>query len=84
MCSPVESHDLVPSLSDNPKRQTHSRVSECDGRPSIQVKPSPVNRMVTTSAGAQQFTLHVDLFANHLNHKFHCMYLQSQTKCLGT
>ena len=29
--SPVENHDLVPSLSDNPKSQTHSRVSECDG-----------------------------------------------------
>ena len=25
--SPVENHDLLPSLSDNPKSQTHSRVS---------------------------------------------------------
>ena len=33
--------------------QAHSRVSECDDRPSIQVKPSPVNRMVTASAGVQ-------------------------------
>ena len=49
--SPVEDHDLVPSLPDNIKSQTHSRVSECDGRPSVQVEPSPVNRMVTTSAG---------------------------------
>ena len=31
--SPVEDHDLVPSLPDNLKRRTHSRVSECDGRP---------------------------------------------------
>ena len=34
--SPVEDHDMVPSLSHNIKSQTHSRVSECDGRPSIQ------------------------------------------------
>ena len=51
--SPVEDHDLVPSLPDNLKSQTHSRVSECDGRPSVQVEPSPVNRMVTASAGVQ-------------------------------
>ena len=51
--SPVEDHDLVPSLPDNFKSQTHSRVSECDGRPSVQVEPSPVNRMVTASAGVQ-------------------------------
>ena len=52
-CSPVEDHDLVPSLPDNLKSQTHSRVSECDGRPSAQVEPSPVNRMVTASEGVQ-------------------------------
>ena len=51
--SPVEDHDLVPSLPDNIKSQTHSRVSECDGRPSVQVEPSPVSRMVTASAGVQ-------------------------------
>ena len=33
--------------------QTHSRGSECDGRPSVQIKPSAVNRMVTASAGVQ-------------------------------
>ena len=31
VCSPVEDHDLVPSLPDNIKSQTHSRVPECDG-----------------------------------------------------
>ena len=36
-----------------PKSQTHSRVSECDGRPTVQVEPSSVNRMVTASAGVQ-------------------------------
>ena len=49
----MEDHDLVPSLPDNIKSQTHSRVSECDGQPSVQVKPSSVNRMVTASAGVQ-------------------------------
>ena len=51
--SPVEDHDLVPSLPDNLKSQTHSRVSECDGRPSVQVKLSPDNRMVTAYTGVQ-------------------------------
>ena len=45
---------MVPSLSHNIKSQTHSRVSECDGRPSIQVEPSTVNRMVPASAGVQK------------------------------
>ena len=43
--SPVEDHDMVPSLSHNIKSQTLSRVSERDGRPSIQVEPSTVNRL---------------------------------------
>ena len=53
VCSPVEDHDLVLSLSHNIESQTHSRVSECDGRPSVQVEPSAVKRMVTASAGVQ-------------------------------
>ena len=53
VCSPVEDHDLVPSLSHNIESQTHSRVPECDGRPSVQVEPSAVNRMVTAYAGVQ-------------------------------
>ena len=51
--SPVEDHDMVSSLSHNIKSQTHSRVSECDGRPPVQVEPSAVNRMVTASTGVQ-------------------------------
>ena len=51
VCSPVEKHKLVPY--NNIKSQTHSRLSEYDGRPTVQVKPSPVNRMVTASAGVQ-------------------------------
>ena len=57
---------MVPSLSHNIKSQTHSRVSECDGQPSVQVETSAVNRMVTASAGV---ICHSDLFATHLNHK---------------
>ena len=51
--SPVEDHDMVSLLSYNIKTQTHCRVSECDGRPPVQVEPSAVNRMVTASAGVQ-------------------------------
>ena len=73
--APVEDHNMVSSLSHNIKSQTHSRVSECDGRPPVQVEPSAVNRMVTACAGVQKicqkwFTPRVDLFATHLNHKF--------------
>ena len=49
----VEDHDMVSPLSHNIKSQTHSRVSECDGRPPVQVQPSAVNRMVTASTGVQ-------------------------------
>ena len=56
------------------KTRAHSRVSDCDGKPSVQVKPSPINRMVTASAGVQTnlskwSTPHVDLFATDLNQK---------------
>ena len=53
VCSTVKNHDLVPSLPNNSKSQAHSRMSECDGRSLVQVKPSPINRMVATSAGVQ-------------------------------
>ena len=53
VCSPVEDHDLVPSLPHNIESQGHSRVPECDGRPTVQVQPSAVNRMVSASAGVQ-------------------------------
>ena len=45
VCSTVKNHDLVPSLPNNSKSQAHSRMSECDGRSLVQVKPSPINRM---------------------------------------
>ena len=53
VCSPVEDHDLVPSLPHNIESQAHYRVPECDGRPTVQVQPSAVNRMVSASAGVQ-------------------------------
>ena len=51
--SPMEDHDMVSTLSHNIKSQIHSRVSECDGRPPVQVQQSAVNRMVTASTGVQ-------------------------------
>ena len=70
---------MVSSLSHNIESQTHSRVSECDGRPPVQVKPSAVNRVVTASTGVQTifqkcFSPHVDLFATHWKHK-HPLYV---------
>ena len=53
VCIPVEIHDLVPSFSHHIESQAHSRVSECDGRPTFQVESGTVNRMVTTSTGVQ-------------------------------
>ena len=49
----MEDHDTVPSLSHNIESKTHSRLSQCDGRPPIQVQPSSVNRMVASSTGVQ-------------------------------
>ena len=49
----MENHDLVPSFSHHIESQAHSRVSECDGRPTFQVKSGTVDRMVTTSTGVQ-------------------------------
>ena len=51
--TPMVNHDLVPSLPHNIESQTHSRPSQCDGRPPVQVPPSSVDRMVLTSSGVQ-------------------------------
>ena len=51
--SPVEDHDMVPPLPHNFESQTHSSVSECDGRPTVQIESGAVNRMVTASTGVQ-------------------------------
>ena len=53
VCTPVENHDLVPSLPHNIESQAHPRLSQCDGRPPVQVPPSSVDRMVLTSTGVQ-------------------------------
>ena len=82
MCSPVENYDLVPSLPDNPESQTHSRVSEHDGRPLVQVKPSPVNRMVTTSAGVQTDLSKV--VHSSCRSVFHSSEPQSSNACISS
>ena len=53
VCAPLEKPDLVPSIQVNSKSQAHSRVPECDGQATIQVKPSLINRMVSASAVVQ-------------------------------
>ena len=67
--SPVEDHDMVPSLSHNIESQTHSRVSECDDRPSVQVQSTEWHPQVFKQICQKWFIPHVDLFATHLNHK---------------
>ena len=89
VCSPVEDHDLVPSLSHNIESQTHSRVSQCDGRPFVHVEPSAVIRMVTASAGVQTDLPKVV----HTSYRLICHSSEPQTstvriscprpKCLG-
>ena len=42
------------------RRVGHSMVPEYDGRPTVQVKPSPINKMVAASAGVQTDLSKVD------------------------
>ena len=87
--APVEEHDMVPSLSHNTKSQAHSRVSECDGQPPVQVEPGSVNRMVTTPSGVQADLSEVV----QLSYRYICHSSEPQTstvhvsntrpKCLG-
>ena len=44
---------MGPSLPHNIESQARSRVPECDGRPTVQVQPSAVNRMVSAPTGVQ-------------------------------
>ena len=82
MRSPVEDRDLVPSLPDNLKSQTHFRVFECDGQRSVQVEPSPVNRMVTAFAGIQtDLTKVVDSSCRSICHSSEP---QSSTVCISS
>ena len=68
--SPVENHDLVPSLPDNPKSRAYSRVPQCDGLPSIQSNKQNGHCIRRCSnRSVKWFTPHLDLFATHLNHK---------------
>ena len=85
----MEDLDLVPLLPDNTQSQTHSRGSECDGRPAVQVEPTLVNRMVTASAGVQTDLSQVV----HSSYRSICPLTEPQTstvrvssprpKCLG-
>ena len=72
VCSPVENHDLVPSLQNNPTGQSHSRLPKCDSRCTVQVESD--QRMVTSSTGIKTDLSKVvhslyRLFATRLNHR---------------
>ena len=53
MHSPVDNHDLVPPLQNNPVGQAHSRMPECDGGLTFQVKPYSIDRVVPPPTGFQ-------------------------------
>ena len=61
----METDDLVPPLSHNIESPAHSRVPECDGRPTFQVEPGPV---VQTDLPKVVHSPHGP-FSTHLNHK---------------
>ena len=74
VCTPVEDHDLVPSLSHNFKSQTHSRclnvMADLLSRSNqVQSTEWSLHPQVFKQICRRQFTPHVDLFATHLNHK---------------
>ena len=55
--SPVEDYDLYHHYQLTLKARHILRLSECHGRPSVQVKPSSINRMVTASASVRHICL---------------------------
>ena len=71
-CS-VEDHDLVPSLPDNSKSQTHSRVNVMADLLSrsnqVQSTECSLHPQVFKQICLKWFTPHVDLFATRLNHR---------------
>ena len=73
VCSPMEDHDLVPSLSHNTESQTHSRVSVMVDLLSrsnqVQSTEWSLSPQVLKQICKNWFTPHIDLFATHLNHK---------------
>ena len=71
--SPVENHDLVPSLPYNIESQAHSRVNVMADLLSrsnqVQSTEWSLHPQVFKQICQKWFTPHVDLFATHLNHK---------------
>ena len=71
VCSPVEDHDMVPSLSHNIKSQTHSRKwsTFCPGQTNCSQQNGHCIHRCSNRSAKNWFAPHVDLFATHLNHK---------------
>ena len=71
--SPVEDHDMMPSLSHNIESQTHSRVSVMADLLSrsnqVQSTEWSLHPQVFKQICQKWFTPHVDLFTTHVNHK---------------
>ena len=74
VCTPVENHDLVPSLPHNIESQTHSSclnvMADLLSRShQVQSTEWSLHPQVFRQICQRWFTPHVDLFATHLNHK---------------
>ena len=73
VCTPVEDHDMVPSLSHNIESQTHSRclnvMADLSRSNQVQSTEWSLHPQVFKQIYHKWFTPHVDLFATHLNHK---------------
>ena len=74
VCSPVEDHDLVPSLPHNIESQAHSGclnvMADLLSRSNlVQSTEWSLHPQVFKEICQKWFTPHVDLFATHLNHK---------------
>ena len=77
----MENHDLVPSLPDNHKSQTHSRVSECPGQTKSKSTEWSLHPQVFKQICHKWFTPHV--FVTRLNHKVHVCISSPRPTCLG-
>ena len=69
VCSPVEDHDLVPSLSHNIPGCLNVMANLLSRSNQVQSTEWLLHRQVFKQICQKWFTPHVDLFATHLNHK---------------
>ena len=80
---------MVPSLQDNPQGQAHSRVPECDGRPSVQINQVQSTESLLHPLVFKLICQVVHSLCGPIRHTsepqiFHCTYLLSLINLPGT